>query len=87
MERIVIIPESVCADRIDVEVEDGVVARVQFEGGCDGNAKAMARLLKGMPVDKVVELLRGVDCEGKGTSCADQLAKGLRDQVPVCNKA
>lgn len=75
--KIDIIPESICADRIQVEVEDGVIQNVLFEGGCDGNSKAMCRLLKGMPVDRAVELLAGVDCEGKGTSCADQLSKGL----------
>ncbi len=83
MREIVIIPESVCADRITVTLDDNeVVDEVVFEGGCDGNAKAMARLLKGMPADKVATLLAGVDCEGKGTSCADQLAKGL-----TCNRA
>lgn len=82
MREIVIIPEGICADRITVTLDDGeVVNEVVFEGGCDGNAKAMARLLKGMPADKVVALLAGVDCDGKGTSCADQLAKGL-----ACNR-
>lgn len=77
MEKITIIPESVCCDRILVGLEDGIIGDVEFEGGCDGNGKALARLLKGMPADKAVRLLAGVDCEGKGTSCADQLAKGL----------
>ena len=77
MTKITIIPENVCADRILVDVADGVVHSVQFEGGCDGNGKALARLLQGMPVEKAIALLKGVDCEGKGTSCADQFSKGL----------
>lgn len=81
MKKIVIIPESVCTDRILVEVEDGVIRSIRFEGGCDGNNNAMSRLLAGMPVDKAIRLLEGVDCEGRGTSCADQLARGLHEEL------
>lgn len=81
MEKIVIIPENVCADRMTVTVNDGVIDEVEFEGGCDGNSKAMARLLKGMRVRQAISLLSGIDCEGKGTSCADQLAKGLNNRA------
>ena len=82
MEKMTIIPDSVCCDRIVVEHQDGVIDSVLFEGGCDGNGKALARLLAGMPVEKAAELLAGVDCDGKGTSCADQLSRGLRRDVP-----
>lgn len=81
MEKIVIIPEQICASRILVEVYGEIIQSVEFDGGCDGNGKALGRLLKGMPVQKAVELLRGVNCGGSGTSCADQLSKGLESQV------
>lgn len=81
MKKIVIIPSDVCCDRILVEVQDDVIESVAFEGGCDGNAKALGRLLKGMRVAKAAQLLDGVDCEGKGTSCADQLSKGLLNKT------
>ncbi len=82
MRKIVILPENVCADQITVEVDDsGVIHDVQFVGGCDGNAKALGRLLKDMPADKAIRLLTGVDCEGKGTSCADQFACGLKKNM------
>lgn len=77
MTKTVILPENVCCDEIIVEHENGVIARVEFVGGCDGNGKALGRLLAGMPVDRAVEILSGVDCDGKGTSCADQLTRGL----------
>ncbi|MCL2000867.1 MAG: TIGR03905 family TSCPD domain-containing protein [Planctomycetes bacterium] len=80
--KTIIAPENVCADRIWVETENGVIVSVEFEGGCDGNGKALGRLLAGMPVTRAVKLLSGVDCEGKGTSCADQLARGLSAQAP-----
>ncbi|MDR0363169.1 MAG: TIGR03905 family TSCPD domain-containing protein [Planctomycetota bacterium] len=81
MKKLVILPERVCCDRILVKVEDGMLRDVIFEGGCDGNGKALGRLLAGMPADKAMGILRGVDCEGKGTSCADQLARGLRENM------
>ncbi|MDR1533780.1 MAG: TIGR03905 family TSCPD domain-containing protein [Planctomycetota bacterium] len=80
--KIEIIPENVCSTRILVETGDGVIREVTFENGCDGNGKALGRLLEGMPVEKAVLLLTGVDCEGRGTSCADQLAGGLRRLLP-----
>lgn len=81
MEKIVIIPEGVCCDRMLVEVEDGVIKGVEFEGGCPGNGMALGRLLAGQPAERVAGLLAGVDCEGKGTSCADQLSLGLRKHL------
>lgn len=75
--KFAIVPENVCSDKILVEVEDGILKSVEFVGGCDGNGKALGRLLTGMKAEKAIELLRGVDCEGKGTSCADQLSHGI----------
>lgn len=81
MEKVTILPDAVCCDRITVEHGDGVIGDVVFENGCDGNGKALARLLRGMRVDRAVELLSGVDCEGRGTSCADQMARGLVREI------
>ena len=81
MTRMVILPQGVCADRILVDVESGVIRNVEFEGGCDGNGKALARLLEGMEATRACEVLRGVDCEGKGTSCADQLSQGIAEHL------
>lgn len=81
MKKIVIMPQGVCCDRIVVEVDDDVIADVRFEGGCDGNGKALARLLRGMRLAKAAKLLEGVHCEEKSTSCADQLSRGLMDKA------
>ena len=82
--KITIIPQGVCADRILVETKAGVIRGVEFEGGCDGNGKALGLLLAGMETARAIDILRGIDCEGKGTSCADQLARGLEEQaVPL----
>ena len=69
---------GVCSQRIDYEIEDGIVKNIEFTGGCNGNLSGISRLVKGMPVDKVVELLEGTTCGYKETSCPDQLAQALK---------
>jgi len=73
--------QMVCARYINYEIEDGKVHNVQFLGGCDGNLKAIGKLIEGMPVERVVELLEGNDCNGRGTSCADQLTRALKAEI------
>ncbi len=68
-----------CSTKIEFEIVDGLVRNVRFTGGCNGNLKAIAALVEGMPKEKVIEILRGIDCRGKGTSCGDQLAKALEE--------
>ena len=74
-------PHGVCARNIHIVLSDNgqTVESVEFTRGCDGNLKAIAKLVAGMPVDKVVELLQGNTCGPKPTSCADQLTHGLRE--------
>ena len=73
-------PQRVCPRNIHVEVSDdgSTVGNVVFDGGCNGNTKAVAKLIKGKPVDEVVALLAGNLCGRRGTSCADQLTIALR---------
>ena len=70
--------KGVCSRQIDFEIEDGIVHNVKFTGGCHGNLQGIARLVDGMKADDVIQKLEGVDCNGKGTSCPDQLAKALK---------
>ena len=74
-------PHGGCARNIPIVLSDDgqTVESVEFTRGCDGNLKAIAKLVAGMPVDKVVELLQGNTCGPKPTSCADQLTHGLRE--------
>lgn len=66
-----------CSRSIDFEVENGIVTRVIFNGGCRGNTQGIEKLVAGRTVDEVINLLEGIDCRG-GTSCPDQLAKALK---------
>ena len=69
---------GVCARQIDFELEDGALREVRFTGGCDGNLRAISKLIDGMPADEVVELLEGNTCNTKPTSCADQLVQAIK---------
>lgn len=67
-----------CSRAINIEVEDGVIKHVDFEGGCNGNTQGVARLVEGMDIDIAIAKLEGITCGFKGTSCPDQLAKALK---------
>ncbi len=74
-------PQGVCSMKINFDVEDGIVKKVQFVGGCNGNTQGISRLVEGMTVEEVIKRLEGVNCGGRGTSCPDQLAKALKSTL------
>lgn len=74
-------PKGVCARNINITTEDGVVQDVVFTGGCNGNLKAISKLIKGMPVTQVIETLEGNTCGPRSTSCTDQLAQALKQTL------
>lgn len=75
------VDEICCSEKIEYEVENGVITACRFIGGCDGNTQGIAKLVIGRKVEEVIELLKGIQCEGKGTSCPDQLAKALENEL------
>ncbi len=70
--------KGTCSQAITFEIEDNIVKNVSFFGGCNGNLKAIAKLVDGMTVDEVEKKLKGNTCGFKKTSCADQLAIAVR---------
>ena len=74
-------PRGVCSRQIIIDVDNNVINNVQYIGGCNGNTQGIAALCKGRSVDEVINLLSGIDCGGRGTSCPDQLSKALRQIV------
>lgn len=70
-----------CAKAVDFEVENGILTECNFIGGCPGNTLGVASLVIGRPVTEVIEKLSGIDCGGRGTSCPDQLAIGLKEYL------
>ena len=77
MQNYTIQTNNVCARQISFSIEDGKLYKIKFSGGCPGNTLAIGKLLEGTEAQRAVELLKGNDCRGKGTSCADQLARGI----------
>ena len=71
-------PKGTCSRLMHVAEENGVIKSVEIVGGCNGNLKGIMRLVEGMPVKEAISKLEGIDCNGKGTSCPDQLAKALK---------
>ena len=70
--------ENVCSQIISFDINDNVVTNIGFMGGCNGNLKAIAKLVDGWTVEKIEEYLRGNLCGRRPTSCADQLAIAVR---------
>ena len=70
--------EIVCSSMISFDLNGNVVSNIQFTGGCNGNLKAISKLVNGWTVEKIEEYLKGNLCGKRGTSCADQLAKAVR---------
>jgi uncharacterized protein (TIGR03905 family) len=69
--------------QIDFEINDKVITDVKFTGGCNGNLKAISKLVNGMSADEISSVLLGNTCGMKGTSCADQLAKAVLEASKV----
>lgn len=70
--------ENTCAQMISFDIEENVVTNISFLGGCNGNLKAIAKLVDGWTVEKIEQMLLGNTCGRRPTSCADQLAKAVR---------
>ena len=70
-----------CSRLIKFDVEDNKVTNVQFVLGCNGNTQVVAALVEGMDIHEVIKRLKGIDCNGRGTSCPDQLAIALEQYL------
>ncbi len=71
--------KGVCSMQIRFDLEDGIVKNVQFTGGCNGNTQGVAKLAEGRKAEELVEILEGIRCGFKSTSCPDQLAQAIKE--------
>ena len=76
--NIVYKPKGVCSQLMTIDVENGIIEKVEVKGGCSGNLQGISKLLVGMPVKEAIEKMEGIRCGNKSTSCPDQLAQALR---------
>lgn len=80
METIHFYPQGTCSIEMFVEHEDGIIKNVRIIRGCRGNTQGLAALLVGMPLEEAARRLEGIQCRN-GTSCPDQLAKGIKQYL------
>ena len=66
--------KGTCSQLIQFDLENDKIHNVIFQGGCNGNLKAISKLVEGMDAGKIVQILKGNTCGFRNTSCADQLA-------------
>ena len=69
---------KVCSNQIDIQIQDGIILSVVYTRGCNGNAKGIGALIKGMSVEEAIRRLDGITCGKRPTSCPDQLARVLK---------
>lgn len=72
---------NVCASQINFDIDGDIISNISFKCGCNGNLKAISKLLEGKSVDYIESMLKGNSCGGRSTSCADQLAIAVRQAL------
>jgi uncharacterized protein (TIGR03905 family) len=71
--------KGTCSIEIQFDIEGNVISNISFLGGCNGNLKAISKLVDGWTVEMIEEKLIGNTCGRRDTSCADQLARAVRE--------
>jgi len=73
-------PRGVCAQRMDLDIEDGIIRSAKIYGGCNGNLQGICRLVEGRRL-----ILGGVDIPYEkgllGHSDADVLTHAVADAL------
>ena len=79
MKHITYKTSGTCSTKIDFDIdEQNKIHNVIFTGGCNGNLKAISKLIEGQDANSIANLLEGNTCGWKQTSCADQLSKAIK---------
>ena len=72
-------PEGVCSMQMIFEIENNIIKKLKIVGGCPGNTVGVSKLVESRNIDEVIEMLKGIPCGIKGTSCPDQVARALEE--------
>lgn len=70
-------PKGVCSMKMIFEIEGNIVKSLKIIGGCPGNTVGVSKLIENKNIDEIIQMLKGIPCGGKGTSCPDQVALAL----------
>lgn len=72
-------PQGVCSMEMIFDIENNIIKSLKIIGGCPGNTVGVSRLVAGRSIDEVIEMLEGIECGARGTSCPDQVAIALKE--------
>ena len=72
-------PQGVCSMQMIFEIDNNIIKKLKMVGGCPGNTIGVSRLVVGKSVDEVIQMLKGIPCGVRGTSCPDQVAQALEE--------
>ena len=72
-------PIGVCSMQMVFDIEDNIVKSLKILGGCPGNTVGVSKLIEGRNIDEIIQMLKGIPCGNKGTSCPDQIAMALEE--------
>lgn len=72
-------PKGVCSMQMIFEIENNIIKKLKIIGGCPGNTVGVSKLVEGRNIDELIEMLKGIPCGIKGTSCPDQVARALEE--------
>ena len=73
------IPKGVCSIKMIFNIEDNIVKSLKIIGGCPGNTVGVSKLIEGKSIDEIIQMLKGIPCGFKNTSCPDQIAQALEE--------
>ena len=77
--------KGTCSSEISFDLEGGIIKNVVFRGGCNGNLKAISKLVEGQEATHIIEILKGNTCGPRDTSYVDQLSKALESALVAQN--
>lgn len=76
-------PKGVCSMKMVFEIENNIIKSLKIIGGCPGNTIGVSRLVVGKNIDEVIEMLKGIPCGARSTSCPDQVAIALEEYKKI----
>lgn len=87
MKEVTYTTTGTCSRFIHVVLDDNnLIQDVLFFGGCHGNLQGIAALVKGQKAEDVIARVKGISCNGKPTSCPDQLSIALAQAIQSAAK-
>lgn len=72
-------PKGVCSMKMIFNIENDIVESLEIIGGCPGNTVGVSKLVKGRSIDEIIQMLKGIPCGARKTSCPDQIAEALEE--------